>query len=147
MAGSMKRIVFLTMAMVLLTTGQAFAVGSWTAYSTREGYLQGSFNKPVGLVREFTADASAATIPDLTIDDLSGHLVAIDVEFDGTTAPNALVVTVKSATGTTLLTSASLTASGRVTVTSPIPFADGLLVSFSTNTTNSAKAKVVFYVY
>ena len=119
--------------------------GSWTQQATREGHLYGTLNRPVGLAWKFTADASDHTIPDQTITDVSGYLGGVDVEFDGTTPPNSLIVSIKTIGGIVLpgFPATALTASGRIDISPPVWFAGGLIISCSNNTTNSAKATIV----
>ena len=117
--------------------------GSWSALTFRKGFLDGAYSRPVGLVKTFVADAADHSIPaDEVIEGVSGLLTAIDVEF-GATAPNALVVAIKSIGGITLITSASLAASGRVEVSPPIDICGGLKILCTANTTNSASAMIV----
>lgn len=118
--------------------------GSWSSLVYRKGYLNGSYVPLHGLEKEFTADAADGSIPVATIDDVSGWLCGVDIVFDGTTAPNALVLNVQTADGVQIaVTSAPLTASGRLAVEPPVPFADGLKLVPTGNTTNSAKAKII----
>jgi len=118
--------------------------GSWAEeVEWRKGYLNNAYSRPVGVVKSFVADATDGSIPDETVSDVSGLLTGIDVEFDGTTPPNALVVVIKTIGGITVVTGTSLTASGRVPVSPPVDLAGGYIISCSTNTTNSAEGNVV----
>jgi len=131
---------------MVLGSMDCFAAGSWATLANRDGYLEGAFNKPIGIAREFTADASAATIPAYAIGSLSGFITAIDVEFDAVAPPNSATVTVSTANGIAVISGSALTASGRITLSSPVPVAGGFIITVTGNTTNSAKAKVVVYV-
>ena len=98
-----------------------------------------------GIAVDVTADSANHTIPDWSpatdarLADLTKYISAVRVLFDGTTPPNTLTVTVKDGIGVTIA-SGTLTASGSIDLGgSPIPTAGGLTVSFSGNTTNSAK--------
>lgn len=120
--------------------------GSWTQTTDRQGYVAGAYKQPRGLGYECTADAAAATIPDLTLTSLSGWLCAIDVLFDPTTAVDSLTITPKTIDGVDMVAAATvLTATGRIVFSPPIPFAGGLIIDpGATNTVNSGKAK--FYL-
>jgi hypothetical protein len=120
--------------------------GSWSALSYRNGYLNGSYTRPIGLVKTFTADDSDGSMPDESIHSVSGWLVGIDVEFDETTPPDSITVVIKSIGGITLATSAALTESGRVSIDPPLPIGGGVILSASGNTTNSATASIVLLV-
>ena len=121
--------------------------GSWSDLSFRKGPLDKAYSRPIGLVKTFTADAADASVPaDELIPDVSGLLAAIDVEF-GSPAPNSVTVEVKTVGGISLKTSAALTASGRIEVDPALPFAGGLKLKITTNTTNSAKASIIPLVF
>ena len=55
----------------------------------------------------------------------------------------AMGLVIKTIGGITLVTSSSLTASARVAVSPPLDVCGGYKISCSTNTTNSAKAKII----
>jgi hypothetical protein len=93
--------------------------GTWTAVTDRDGYVAGAYKQPRGLGYECTADAAAATIPDLTLTKLSGWLCAIDVLFDATTAVDSLTITPKTIDGVDMVTAATggnaaMTGSGQI---------------------------------
>jgi len=118
--------------------------GSWSELIYRKGKLNDAYSRPAGLVKTFIADAVDHSIPaDESIEGVSGLLTGIDVEFDGTTPPNALVVEIKSVGGLTLFTSDSITASGRIPVSPPVDICGGLKILCTGNTTNSASATVI----
>jgi hypothetical protein len=121
--------------------------GSWSELSYRNGYLNGAYTRPIGVVKTFTADASDGSVPDVEIPSVSGLLAAVDVEFDGTTPPDSMTLLVKSVGGITLATSAALTASGRVSLDPPVSFGGGLIISVSGNSTNGAIATISALVY
>jgi hypothetical protein len=145
MVGLIKKTVLLLLA-VLLTANSAFSAGSWADLTYRKGYLNGALQRPYGLEKTFTADASNGSVPEVTISEVSGLLAGIDVEF-GSPAPNSVTVAVKTVGGITLFTSSALTASGRVEIDPHISFAGGLKLLVTTNTTNSAIATIVPLVY
>ena len=98
-----------------------------------------------GMAIDAVAGESDHLIPDWDVskdpnlNNLSRFIYACRVLFDGTTPPNSLTVTIKDGIGVTIATG-TLTASGEIDLGgSPIPTAGGLTVSFSGNTTNSAK--------
>lgn len=95
----------------------------------------------------FADDATPGTFADydLPTDNVTGGFVArVSVVF-GTTAPDTLTVTVKDSDGVTLVTE-TLTATGSLTIDSPIPFVGELTLALSGNTTASATGTVVFYL-
>ena len=121
--------------------------GSWGSLIYRNGYLDNAFVPLKGLEKEFTADAAAATIPVEPVEGVSGWLCGVDVVFDATTPPNALSLAVQTVDGIQIaVTSAALTASGRLAVEPPVPFAGGLKLVPTGNATNSAKGKIVCLV-
>lgn len=121
--------------------------GSWSTLTYRKGCLNGAYVPLHGLEKECTADASDGSFPVETIDDVSGWLCGVDVVFDGTTAPDALSVAIQTADGIQIAaTTSALTASGRIAVEPPVPFADGLKLVPTGNTTNGAKAKIIALV-
>ena len=137
-----KLTVLAVVAAVALFAGQAFAAGSGVVrYSDRDR------DQPYGMVWEFTADDATAAVPTLTVPSLTGYISAIDVEFDGTPPPDSVTLAITSANNTPILTSAALTAAGRVTTTggAQIPVAGGFKIAVTTNTTNSAKFKLIVY--
>lgn len=140
----MKKITMLVLSIILAAT-TAFAAGTWTDLSYRTGYLNGALQRPYGLVKTFTADTDGS-VPEVSIDEVSGLLAGIDVEF-GDPAPNSVTVAVKTVGGITLYTSSALTASGRVEIDPHISFAGGLKLLITTNSTNGAKATIVPLVY
>jgi hypothetical protein len=96
------------------------------------------------VAREFTADASAATVPDWDLKDIpSAFLVDLGVVFDGVTPPDTLTVTVKDIDGLTVFEESGITASARVVVADRPSIIKGCVVAISANTTVSAKAKVI----
>ena len=120
--------------------------GSWSEISYRSNSAKGGKSLSMySAIAEFTADASAATVPDLPlIETEPAILTDIGVVFDGTTAPNSVTVTVKDIDGLTVFTD-TLTASGRLPCEDRPALVGGCTISISGNTTNSAKAKVVAY--
>ena len=116
--------------------------GAWSG-----SYWIGNQAQPAGIVNSFTADSSAHTIPDWDkmIDDnlknLSRIISAVRVLFDGTTPPNSLTVTVKDGIGVTIA-SGTLTATGIISMDTPVQTAGGMSVTLTGNTTNSAEGTV-----
>jgi len=118
--------------------------GSWSELVYRKGLLNGAYVPMHGLEKEFTADAAAATIPIETIPDVSGWLCGVDIVFDATVPPDALSIAVQTIDGIQIaVTAAPLTASGRLAVEPPVPFAGGLKLVPTGNATNSAKGKII----
>lgn len=116
--------------------------GTWSAVQEKRGQLDGDFHQTIGYEYAFTADASAATIPDKVTESVAGAIVAIRVKFDGDTPPDALTVTVKDPDGATIATEA-FTASGYVLLDKPMWFVPGqLTISCEGNSTNSAEGSI-----
>ena len=83
--------------------------------------------------------ATAETIPNEDIPTNygnGGHIAAIGVKF-GATAPNTVTVTISDAHGIPIC-SGTVTASGRVDLSSPVPYVGVLTVAHSGNTTANA---------
>jgi len=118
--------------------------GSWSELTYRKGLLNGAYVPMHGLEKEFTADAAAATIPVATIPDISGWLCGVDIEADPDTPFDALSLAVQTISGIQIAaTAAPLTTSGRLSIEPPVPFAGGLKLVPTGNTTNSAKGKII----
>jgi hypothetical protein len=118
--------------------------GSWGSnFAIRRNHVDGKLQKPYGIVCNFIADSSDGSIPDKTIYH-SGFICGVDVEF-GTTAPNSIIVDLKSIGGFSLpgFPAAAKTASGRIDVTPPVPIAGGMTLHITNNTTHSATGNIV----
>jgi len=119
-------------------------------------HAAGRLGTTFAIVRTFTADASAATIPnwpaptDFDIANFSGCISSVEVVFDGTTPPDSLIVDLHTKHGTSLagFPATALTASGwaKAAGTTPVCVSGGLYGDFTNNTTNSAIATVIIYV-
>ena len=121
--------------------------GSWAGENIdKSGFYAGSSRVITELSNEFTADASAATVPDWTFAHDCSFLFGFGAVFDGTTPPDAINITVKDQNGLTVATAAAVASSGRQSLTNPVPLINGGTISIDGNTTNSAKAKIVLYV-
>lgn len=118
--------------------------GTSTAGTTQRGSNENVPNPVVGYRFAVVADAAAATIPDSVTGEIAGFLAGVGIEF-GSTAPDSLAVVVKDIQGITIA-SGTLTASGRLTLDNPVPFAGALTVSASGNTTNSAEFEIMLLV-
>lgn len=120
--------------------------GTVSAMSNPGGSVHSRMEDEVyALHYDIVADASDASIPDQTISVKGVSLVAISVKFDATTPPDSLKVEVQDQFGI-VIDSNTFTASGYFAI-EPIKFATGpLTIVHTTNTTNSAKAKVVLTV-
>jgi len=120
--------------------------GSWSAINFRSNGAKGASDMAMfSAVADFTADAVAATIPDLPITDINpSRITDIGVVFDGTTPPDSLTVTVKDIDGLTAW-SGTFAASGRLACDERPAILGGCTVACSGNTTNAAKAKVIAY--
>lgn len=120
------------------------AGSGWSDVSVRQGLLNNSYARPVGYVKTFTADDTNGSIPaNEAVPNISGLLTGIDVEFSAVTPPNSLIVAIKTVGGITLVTSAALVASGRITVSPPVDVCGGYQILCTNNTTNSAIATIV----
>lgn len=134
--------------LVFLSCGISLAAGSSVTKVTDEGIAE-----PYGMKWAFVADDTTAAFPTLTVNPNigPGWIESICVEFDGTTPPDAVVVTLTNAQGVAVLVSNSLTASGCVNAgnaatvvhESIIPVAGGFTIGLTTNTTNSAELNLV----
>ncbi len=119
--------------------------GTWEVLPARSGNIEGVPNTSRGLVYEFTADAAAATVPDLPIGSVGGMIMAIDVEF-GTAAPTSVVLTVQTTQGVSLVAAESFSSTSRYVPDQPIPVAGGLTLTVTGAAVNSSKAKIVLYM-
>lgn len=134
--------------MVFFYCGISFAAGSSVTKVTDE-----SVAEPYGMKWAFVADDTTAAFPTLTVNANigPGWIESICVEFDGTTPPDAAVVTLTNAQGVDVLVSNSLTASGCVNAgnaatavhESIIPVAGGYSITVTTNTTNEAELNLI----
>jgi len=123
--------------------------GSWAASSEVSGYLNGTLNRPQGMSIPFTSDAADASVPDLQIAGISGHLESVEVVFDGTDTPTSVITTVKTVDDTALpgFPSATLSASGWAMEPgeTPLCFSGGLKVAL-TVVGNGKKGKVILNI-
>ena len=121
--------------------------GSWAGENIdKSGFYAGNARIITELSNVFTADASAATVPDWTFAHDCSFLFGVGAVFDGTTPPDAINITIKDQNGLAVATAAAVSASGRQSLTTPVPMINGGTISIDGNTTNSAKAKIVLYV-
>jgi len=134
--------------LVFLSCGISLAAGSSVTKVTDEGVAA-----PYGMKWAFVADHTAATFPTLTVGAKvsPGWIESICIDFDGTTPPDAIVMTLTNAQGVAVLVSNSLTASGCVNSgnaatavhESLIPVAGGFSIALTTNTTVDAALNLV----
>ena len=129
----------------------AFGAGSWsTAGPMSPTFYQNTYGRPdvpssarAACEDTFTADSSAATVPDLTITatNIKGwYLIGIEMK-DGATPPTATTtVTITDDMGATLLTTTWSFGSANPLVW--IPVLSNLTVSVGSNAVNSAVGKV-----
>lgn len=117
--------------------------GSWSGITkTEEGFYVGRALAFWAAESTFTADADAATIPDLEVTGSTGLLCAAGAVFDGVVAPDVLTLTIKDRYGTIVATG-TLYASGRIAFDDgPQAVVGGCTVSCADNTTAGAKATV-----
>lgn len=117
--------------------------GSWSSITTIEDGFSGG--RPLAFwaaEAECTADAVAATIPDLEVAGSTGLLCAAGAVFDGVVPPDALTLTIKDRYGTIVATG-TLYASGRIAFDDgPQAVVGGCTVACADNTTAGAKATV-----
>jgi len=138
---------------VLLFASNAFAVGSWAVLTNDEGYLDGALGAGIGLVREATSDASAATVPtwpdatDSEMANFAGFIVGYEVDFDASVPPTSVVINLQTKYGQTINTDTSATVNtGSVRVIFDTPqFVAGGLYGTITVVGNSKKFKVIIY--
>jgi len=102
---------------------------------------------PQGIVYDFVADSSDGSVPDLIINDMSGFLCGVDYIPDETTPPDSLDISVQQIDGIERA-SGTFAEAGFLEPTDGqyVPFAGGLVVSLSGNTTNSAGGKIIILV-
>ena len=120
--------------------------GVWSVLEADNGDINGKYSELYEFSKYFTDDAASPSIPDTDFEDISGFLIGARVKFDGSTPPNTATVTIKDKNGVELV-SGTVTASGIIDVDNPIPFINGLTVSVSGNTTNSAIATIYLYIF
>ena len=121
--------------------------GSWAGENIdKSGFYAGNARIITELSNVFTADASAATVPDWTFAHDCSFLFGFGAVFDGATPPDAINITIKDQHGLAVATATAVASSGRQSLTTPVPLINGGTVSIDGNTTNSAKAKIVLYV-
>lgn len=93
---------------------------------------------------DVTADASTAAVPTVT-SNFTGLLSDVGFYFDAVTPPNSLTYTVKDGYGAIIAGPTTITATAaRPILTSPIPVI-GVSITFTGNTTNSAKFIPILY--
>jgi hypothetical protein len=126
------------------------AAGSWSTATLDRGNIDNALNPVIGIVTEFTADASTGSIPIGNLLGIAGLLVDVGIVYDETTPPDAVTIAITDKYGATLVpATAKASPGGRLgtsVITSLIPFADGLKITITNNTTHSAKAKIILYV-
>lgn len=132
----------IAMCMLMCVHVSVFAAGSWGTAEVRKSVLDGRNLSPMAVAYEFTGDAANGSVPVLTDTTIGGKIVAIDYEF-GSPVPNSVLLVIKSIAGLTLYTGTAVTASGRVVPAAPIFINAGMTYTVTTNTTNSAKCKIV----
>lgn len=114
---------------------------TFTPAGIEEGYREGLKTGIWEQVITFVDDNPVAGVTDEVLGTYSGMLRSVRILF-GTPAPDTFTVTVKDSTGNVLVTDASVTASGSLTIDTPIPFVGGLTLSLEDNTTADAEATV-----
>jgi hypothetical protein len=134
--------------LVFFYCGVSYAAGSSVTKVTDE-----SVADPFGMKWAYVGDSSTGAFPSLTVSAnvAPGWIESVCVDFDNTTPPSAVVITVTNNQGVAVLVSDSLTASGCVnaeTATtkvhpSLVPVAGGFTIALTTNSTNSAKLNLV----
>lgn len=116
--------------------------GSWTTLISKQA------NRDLGglyiIKSTFTADATDASIPTLTIPCVAAKFLGYGVKF-GATGPNTMTITLTDTDGVTAFTEASVTASKRNTVSAPVPIVGDLTMAITGNDTNSAVATIILY--
>ena len=126
------------------------AVGTCTVTLMR-GYIDNSLNAQRAFEFDFTASATDASFPATGTTTQFGPVGAIiddiGIIFDGTTAPDSLDVSITDGYGAVIYSAANLTATQvRGLLTQTIPIVNGMTVTLSGNTTNSAKVKIIVYL-
>lgn len=117
--------------------------GSWTDFTHTTGMTSAQRSLIEKHSATFTADASNAAIPSKVCPVKGAFLSGFGVLF-GTTAPDSLEVTLTDEDGLTIATG-TLSASGRGTLTTPVPLINEVNIALAGNTTNSATG--TFYLY
>lgn len=136
----MKRLLILIACFLFSQTIASAAPGTITKLAERRG--ADNWAIPYTIL----ADSSTAAFLTLTNTKVYGHLEAFEVVFDGTTPPDSILVTIKTIDGQPVYTQpAAITASTYVALPDRPAIAGGITATFTTNTTNAAIAKVIFY--
>ena len=115
----------------------------------RRGVLEGSFQKMYAYPIIFTADSADASFPQIIISGITGRLASARVVFDTNTPPDTVDIKVADSDGVDLLggTGDGFTVTGKVTLSPPEQFVNSLIVDLADNSTNSARVKVILYVF
>lgn len=141
----MKRLILLAVLFVLITPFVSSAAGTWGTIENRKGFIDGTYTNIKAISYEFTADAANGSVPDLIDTTFGGKVIAIDYEF-GSPVPNSVTLVVKTTNNITVYTGGAVVAAGRVIPATPFYLAGGMKWAITTNTTNNAKCKIIFYV-
>ena len=120
--------------------------GSWGDVSNITGGSNRTGIDYLGFEAEFTADASDASIPDLTgngdevMNGQYGFMTGIEVVF-GAPAPDAIDITVTDADGVPISDDfpISFTGDGRQNLAVPVQFTPGTIIQLSGNSVNGAR--------
>lgn len=117
--------------------------GSWTSFTKSLGTTSGQLGIIEKKYATFTADSTDASIPSISCPIKGAFLCGFGVRF-GTTSPSSLDVVLTDEDGLTIATG-TLSASGRGTLSTPVPILNSINIALSGNTTNSATG--TFYIY
>lgn len=117
--------------------------GSWTSFQ-KVSPPAGTKSLITKYYATFTADSSDGSIPVTACSVNGAFLCGFGIEF-GATGPDALSVTLTDENDLTIAT-ASLSAEGRGTLTSPVPVLDEVNVVLTGNSTNSSTGTIYLYM-
>lgn len=118
--------------------------GSWTSFSHDNGMTSGQRSLIEKYSAIFNADASDASIPSTSCLIKGAFLSGFGALFDGTTPPDSLEITLTDEDGLVIAT-ATLSASGRGTLSTPVPIINEVNIALAGNTVNGAKGTIFLY--
>ena len=117
--------------------------GSWTSFTKSLGTTSGQLGIIEKKYATFTADSADASIPSTSCPIKGAFLCGFGVLF-GTTPPSSLDIVLTDEDGLTIATG-TLSASGRGTLSTPVPILNSINIALSGNTTNSATGTLYIY--
>lgn len=122
--------------------------GSFARIADRKGTTTGRgdlYSTPVGITFSVVADASNASVPDISISGVAGFITDIEVIFDDTATPDTITAELQTPDGSTLVSAVTGTSTFRIPIYDTTTVNNGFIVklSDSSNSVNSAEMLVV----